>query len=347
MTDIESRVTASLAARADQRIDVHRLREGAIARARVLRRRRRMFGTAGLAGVATVAVLLAGPLAPPVAPPSLGVASALDRPQDIGTDPALLHFDVELGGLDAGSAEWISAGGYERAIIYDATDQQWASVYIAHTQAALDAAAPPTSGQVEQTTVGGRPAALRRIQIGDITWELRWQPTDGVFAVVYVNRDDRALAVTVAEAVRLDRAQRCAVPLRLTELPVGATWTECQTRMRHAPAAGQGVWLRSGVTLRQGDGDRVLIWAEPVEPGGPPTTFQPDRTVAGHPAQWRTADMRGLWAPVFGPIDVFVGGYDPDRADWLTEAEAVWLAERLAVAADLTNPATWPERAVG
>jgi hypothetical protein len=48
----------------------------------------------------------------------------------------------------------------------------------------------------------------------------------------------------------------------------------------------------------------------------------------------------------FGPLDVFISGVEPDTAEWLTEQDAAWLAERIQVVVDASEPETWPIRAV-
>jgi hypothetical protein len=359
MTDLESRVTASLAARAQRSVEVDRLRSGALLRASAMRRRRARRGV-GLAGLA--AVVLAGALtlpgalgssgqAPPTTlPPATGTAPAAEAPQAIGTDPAVLHFDLDLAGLDVSATEWVSSLGYERAMLHDGSGSEpWASVYLAHTSEALEAAAAPalatTRRPAEQTTVDARPATLQRVVVvstGGVTWELRWQPRPGIQAAVSV-RDDRALAFTVAAAIRLDRAQRCAVPLRLSELPAAAAWVRCQTMLRRAaPRPDLSPSAHWGVTVRRADGHDVLVWA-----GEPGRTTEPlDLTVAGHPARWRP-DLPGLWVAGFGPVDVFITAVPPTEPGWLTQLDAVWLAERVQVAGDLDAPGTWPARAVG
>ena len=146
-------------------------------------------------------------------------------------------------------------------------------------------------------------------------------------------------------ALRLDRAQRCVTPMRLSSLPDGARWTACRTAVR----PGQGVegvaWRWSGLTIQQPDGERVgLAVAAEREVFG--WDFTPDRVVAGYPAQWRTEGTRGMWIPGFGPVSLFVGERDAFHADLLSEEEAVWYVEHLQVSDDLTNPAAWPTAAV-
>jgi hypothetical protein len=355
MIDIESRVAESLTARADRPVEVDRLRASALTRARTIRRRRRALGAAALALV--VALVVAGSLAgprflrvapsgvprPTTLPEAVGVAPAAERPQDVGMDPGVLHFDLDLTSLRPDATEWVSGNGYERAIVYSAGEQPWAQVYIAHSVASLAVAVAPT-GSLELTTVDGRPAALRRVvdEHGRVTWDLRWEPLGGVQAAVFVNGDDRGLAATVARALRFDHAQRCAVPAHLTELPTGSRWIECRTMVR---TVSPGRWAHSALVIRDGDGHEALIWLVPATSS---SAFAPNRTVGGLPAEWSTTpDSLGLWMPEVGGLDLFIGENHPERGEWLNEAYAVHLMERLEVATDLESPATWAVRAVG
>lgn len=71
-----------------------------------------------------------------------------------------------------------------------------------------------------------------------------------------------------------------------------------------------------------------------------------DLTVVGQPARWRHDVQPGLWIHQFGPVSVFILAVAPDEPAWLTQPDAVWLAERIQVADDLAAPETWPVRAV-
>src|SRR5262245_50916422 len=140
MTDFESRIADSLQARADRRIETDRLRAGAVTRAGRLRWRRRVVTSLGAATVAALiltAVLVRpapspdGPAQQTTLPTAVGVSGAADNPGAIGTDPAILHFDVDLEPLDAAglavtSTEWISVSGYERVVLYGPGDTLWA-----------------------------------------------------------------------------------------------------------------------------------------------------------------------------------------------------------------------------
>lgn len=216
-------------------------------------------------------------------------------------------------------------------------------------------------GEPRQTTVDDRPATIQKVTQSDLdelgppdtlppatriaslegfgakgpTWVLRWQPVDGLHAIVQVRGDDRELAFEVAGALRLDRAQRCAMPLRLAAIPAGAEWTGCRTALAHGPAGGV-TWVRSGIELTGPGDDEVLVYAEDAARADHPgdADVVPNRTVAGHPAWWSTEAPAGLYVPELGPAAVFVEGAD--------EATATQLIEDLTVASDLTQPDSWP-----
>jgi hypothetical protein len=284
---------------------------------------------------------------------------------------------VAVAELDARDSDWRSGPGYEGVSVTRPDGSTRPDVYIGADVGTLEAARPapgPTldltdgttrplyeEGAEESTTVDGRPGTLQRVTASDPatapprseiagitlpqsfdtpTWVLRWQPVDGLHAIVQVHDGDRDLVYEAAGALRLDRAQRCAMPFRLAAGVVDAEWTECRTALRHDPAGDGVTWLLSSITLT-GGGDEVLVYMEAAElaghPADPPVT--PNRTVAGLPAWWSTDNPAGLYLPEFGPASVFVSGTG--------EAEAAALVENLAVVGELDRPETWPERAVG
>jgi len=222
------------------------------------------------------------------------------------------------------------------------------------------------TGPAESVTINGRPGTLKKLTAADretslqhpagvpeskiealvgsdssYAWVLTWQPVDGLNAVVSVRNRDKAVALATAEAMRLDRAQRCAVPATVTHVPAGATLSECRTAVRRTPIAGRGVWVSSQLKLRK-PGVEASVWLEDAKrPRHKHDTsqFTPQLTVAGHPAQWLTADPKGLWILNFGAAEVFVSGVGKD--------EAVRIAGGLTITTDLFHPETWPKRPVG
>jgi hypothetical protein len=406
-TDFESRIADSLHARADRPIETAGLRTAALARARVIRRRQVSGAVAGAGlAVAAVAVVAAGVTAaspgpaadgPAASPesdvvevmgsttlPGLpGVPSAAEQPAAVGTDPAALHFDVDLAALAATASDWHSGPGYEGVTVPITDDTPRVDLYIGPDAGALDAARPNPGPYVilddggvtrlydeaapEPTTVDGRPATLQEVtprydgsgvpegaraagfeafqhgQDGPV-WVLRWQPVAGLHVIA--QSSDQDLVYAAAAALRVDRAQRCAVPLRLSAAPAGAEWTECRTMLRHDPAGEDLAWALSSLTLSRTGGDPIVVYAEDAEQAGHPADTElivPNRTVAGYPAWWSEESPAGLYVPAFGPAGnqaaVFVAGTD--------EALAVWLVEHLRVAGELDRPDTWPGIPVG
>lgn len=159
-----------------------------------------------------------------------------------------------------------------------------------------------------------------------------------------VTGQDHELAVPVARAVRLDVVQRCAMPLQLSELPAGARWHECQTRMRSTSPG----WIYSGLIIDRTDGKQIFIWADGRRGVDRARSFEADQTVGGYRAEWLTGGSpgTGLWIPDFGPIDLFITAVNAGDSAWLKQDDVRWLAERLQPSLNTDDPASWPARAV-
>ncbi len=349
MSDIETRLVASLTARVDRAVEIDGLAQGAVARAGRIRGRRRVVGAAAAVVLLVSGLLGVHTLLPErkdtTLPVALGIPSAASRPEGIGTDPGLLHFDIDLDGFkEPAYTDWLSGEDYEGVSVYAADNSLLAAVYLAPSATDLKRALRPLNSGAVDTSVGGRAAKAGTFDVGvqglQYT-DLRWEPRDGIFAAVWA--PDVASAVRAFGAVRLDRAQRCVTPLRLAALPEGARWTACETVVRAGQVPGGHVWRRSELTVLQPGGERVRLWAAAEHDVA---EFEPDRVVAGHRAQWVTEGMRGMWIPEFGPVSLFVGEGNAFHADLLSEEEAVWYAERLQVTEDLTNLGAWPTAAV-
>ena len=355
MTDLESRVSDVLTRRAQRPIEVERLCANAVRRATARRRRRAIAGAAALVvAVAAVVGLVerpghAGPQTP------LPLESAAPR-GGIGSDPALLHFGLDMSAFDgrATSTEWISGMGYEAVHVYadDApNNRRWVDVTLSPTDASRTARldpqlATPLADAGRELLVAGRPAWLQQVTYrGDPAWLLRWQPARDVFGAVIVTGQDERLATRVARAVRPGWVQRCVMPLRLAELPPGVRWQECQTRVSSASPG----WIYSGLILARADAKQVFIWADGRRDADHAASFKADRTIDGYPAQWLSGGSSGtgLWIPDFGAIDLFITAVDSHDSGWLRPDDARWLAERLQPSPNTGDPSSWPPRAVG
>ncbi|MEV4140329.1 hypothetical protein AB0J72_50235 [Dactylosporangium sp. NPDC049742] len=350
MSGIEDKLVRSLAARAGAtQVEAGELARLAVRRAGRMRARRRV------AGVAAAVVLIVGAAVGVQAmlpqrkdttlPVALGVPSALSRPEGIGADPALLHLDLDLKAFDdVGVVDWVSGEDRESVTVYGQDHELVAAVYVAPTVVDLKRGLRPLSSAAVDVTVGGRPGRADTFDPGNGQrfTDLRWEPVDGIFVAVWAR--DLAAAQRVYGAVRLDRVQRCVTPMRLSELPAGARWVECQTATKVTQERSAGEWAWSGLVVAQADVERVRLWAaEPAAADG--ARFAPDRVVAGRSAQWLTDGMRGLWVPGFGPVSLYVLEATAFHADLLSEDEAAWYVEHLQVYDDLTNPDAWPTSA--
>jgi hypothetical protein len=305
----------------------------------------------------------------PTTLPGLPVlAGAAADPATVGTDPRVLHFDIYLDPIGATASDWASGPGYEKFVVpYDAAGRA-IEVLIGRDPAVLEERRERPGVHVRTTDgrrvstetpagtveIGDRTATLARetgpgelagnqvavgsVQGTGIGWILRWQPVDGLYAVAQVvnaSEADRETVRTVAGALRLDQAQRCATPLRLAATPAGSRLTTCRTSVSRAPVAAAGVWRLSSLEYTRADGTTASVWTEakPQRVAHDLAQFQANRAVNGAPAQWRTADPAGLWLLEYGPAEVFVSGAG--------EAESIALVSGLTFAPDLTATGTW------
>jgi hypothetical protein len=311
---------------------------------------------------------------PTTLPELTGVAPAADDPAVVGTDPLALHFDVYLASFNATASVWTSAPGYEAFTTPYGADGEFIEAMIGRDPAVLDAKRDPpgttfyladgtmvpsfTEVPAGTVAVNGRTATLYQVvgkegaetepprgmvsglmRRGDTpAWVLRWQPVDGLHAIVQVYGYGRGVAEAVAGALRLDHAQRCATPLRLATPPAGGTLRLCRTSVRQTPSGTAGVWLSSSLefALPSGTTARVSTEAKPERVAHDLAQFHPRHTINGARAAWLDAEPRGLWLLEYGPApaEVFVAG--------LSEAESVQVVTGLSFSPDLTTAASWP-----
>jgi len=294
-TDLEQVLAASLRDRADagSPIDPVPVMRSAVARGQRLRRRRRVAGglvaaaVVAAAGVYGVAATQRGaPVAGPrpgasvrgSAPasvdlallPAAATASALARPELVGTDPRVVHFSVDEMAAASWLSRWHVTAAYESADIQ--REDYQAYVAVSRDAAALPPAEsflrafgavtdPPVDVRVGDRpatlTVGRlRPTARRGPASPDPTaiWSLVWQPAAGLWANVQVQTTSLDRALQVAGLVRFDRAKRCALPFRL-ETPAGSAVAECAVTL----SADRGhIFGQGSLTFRDGTGTRTL-----------------------------------------------------------------------------------------
>ena len=169
--------------------------------------------------------------------PASGAPGAAQRPDLVGTDPGTLHFDVDTAALNASGISWRSDKGIELADVWNREVNHFNTWFGLSPQ--KDTALAGVGGSAlnglgikpTDTTILGRPATIEdfgKLMGGDLgVWRLTWQPVDGLWAVVMVNAESVDAAMTAAQTLKLDRAQRCVTPMHLSSLPNGYTWTGC------------------------------------------------------------------------------------------------------------------------
>ncbi|WP_444952147.1 hypothetical protein [Micromonospora ureilytica] len=277
MRDLDELIVTSLREGADTDVDAQALLAGAVGRGRTQVRRRRISLGLGFAMVVamTVGAITAGPrlwpgmnaddqrwdLAAPspgwrdpaALPGAPGVPGAADRPDLVGTDPGLLHFDAPTLTANAEHRRWTSADGYEQ--IEAGINGRIVYAAISANMSLLDAA--PRQGAQRQGFV------------------LREQPVPGLW--LRVDAPSQQIARQVARTVDLGHAQRCALPFQLSTLPAAARVTSCSVSFgRHTYSSGGVLISRShdGATME-------------VQAGHDPQSTsrkQPNYTITGKPA---------------------------------------------------------------
>jgi hypothetical protein len=381
--DIEQAITETLRTHADREVDTDALLAGATGRARVLGTRRKLIVAGAVvaaltvtgAAVATVPALRALPqpagptdtAQPDVTPPPPGgyhvpslpvadrVAGAAARPDLVGMDPDVLHFDLAAEAAGAYQVRWTVGEGHE-------------SVDIGGTKSRLRLDLGPDRGKLDnldriggfsdiwpsgattgggnprkqptrQITIGGRPATLdeTRYDEGASVWVLRWQPVDGLWARVETGGVDRDGALAFADKVRpaLDRSRRCVVPTQVPKLPSGLRWTGCGVAFSGYDAA---MWS-SILTFADASGEAISVRA-----GGPPapgSASSTNRTVGGHPAVWSGRSLTIMYPDSGAAVVELAPGTAP------SEQAATRLGEAVEMHGRSGEPDSWPARAVG
>ncbi|MDG6107942.1 hypothetical protein Daura_25325 [Dactylosporangium aurantiacum] len=362
-------------------VDVAALRAGTMARVRAARRRRAALVT--VAAVAAFGVVVAtvprlvpegGRGAEPGAPPSVSAApsrpvvraaalpssdapGAAQRPDTVGTDRGVLHFDVDLAAFHGTGTWWRSGRGVERGEVWTGPGgagdyRHTATVVISQSLDTARAGGP--GGETDTTpvevTVAGRPGQTQAFPeawgAGTTVWTLWWQPVDGLWAVVTMEAaagDPVDAVVTAAEGVRFDRSQRCAVPIRLDSPPAGTEWESCTTAMEPA-AANARSWQTGSLSFRTAAGGTLqLSYGNFSDAAVEGANFVPNRTVAGRPAMWYQGEAWQLAVPDGDGRNLFVG----IRGDGVTEQDALALAAAAVFSDNLIDLSTWPARPVG
>jgi hypothetical protein len=321
-----AQASAALGARAAGPVELSALLATATADGRGRARRTR---TARLvaAAAAVLAVggfgLVAGPR--PVDPPPLrfdvgpfsfgdtrlprapGVPGAMTRPDLVGTDPAVLHFDAPGLTDRARWHTWTAGPGYEKLeAAYGTNDIVYLT--IGRDRRAMDAVAPEESLRAVRTT----------------------KVTEGLWLRVEATRDP--LIDEVDLTVDLAQSQRCVLPYRLPTRPRGTRVDTCYVGFR------SGHYAEGGLVLRSANGRSMEVQAQYV-PGFP------NRKTANHQCGDRPAflfpggqEVEVLLGYAGFYLSARIGG--PHRGFALADADALLAA--VTIASDVELMRTWP-----
>jgi hypothetical protein len=362
MTDLESRIADALRHRPDPDVHVDTLTRRAVVAGRARRRRTVVAAVAAVVAVVGVGIGVGvavgrsgrddAPAVPPTEQntnlPSDPVSpTAADRPSAVGTDPGVLHFDLDGSAISFSDWRFETTAGREQitlAIVGGAGGSGPFTVDVRLSPDPLPAG--PEFGEFrldheERTEVDGRTATWRtftaEVGVQNRYQSLSWEPVAGLYAQVSTAMDmDLATVRQIAAAARFDRAQRCVAPVRVTALPAGARWTGCRVQLRAEADPSAGLWISSRFTLVLAAGNEVEVH---IDPGGT-SGFQQNRTVNRRPARWESASLRigGI-----GPFEAAVFGNDGR----LQEVDAVKLGAGIKPVGDPGDPTTWAPRPVG
>lgn len=321
MNKVEELITAVLHGRADREVDGTTLVRSAVTRGRKYRRRRkaqRYTGAVALS-VATVAAVAALPhvlrdvggdahfaASAMTLPDALDEPTALVAPDRVGRDPGIVHFDAPEVLSDARLYTWTSGEGYERlSVVVDET--QFVDITIGTNGDVL--AAVPREGMAPST--------------------VREQPVDGLW--LEVRASGESLARQALDTVRLDRAQRIALPFQLSTLPDTAIPVTAYVGF------SSGKYVHGGVVLRSENGNTMEVQAEYLDvPAGRRSA---NHTVAGRPAYLYPSqdELEILDFP-----DLYLSARLGKAYSGFTIEEAETVLAGVSVAPEVHEMTTWP-----
>ncbi|SCG58738.1 hypothetical protein [Micromonospora inositola] len=358
MTDLDQRIASVLRERAEGETDTHRLLRDsrALGRRRQLRRRAAtgtalaLVGVLGAVGVTgTDLTGLPGRLpwtaatpavAAPVPPRADGAPAAATDPARIGTDPQVLHFGVDPA--QARYLGWSASGAQVEEVRLEAVRGVPVRVQVTRSAEAFDglylenfpndvATTPPRfDGAVREVRSPLRPAGSPAASTGGLV--KAWQPVPGVYARAAMLGYDRDAFDRSVAALRWDEARRCVAPLRLTDLPPGATIGGCTVNVAGFPGG-----IDVELTLRRGESSTMWVRLQyAVAIAGSRTDG--NRTVDGRPA-YLYPDGDKLELLGIPKTHLIADFRWPGKG--FTETDAATVLAGARVAKDLTRPETW------
>ncbi|MBQ1032050.1 hypothetical protein KBX26_18820 [Micromonospora sp. C97] len=344
-SDLDEQLASTLKHRAGGDVDPTPFVQHARIRGRRLRLRRRALIAGGVAAacaaLTSVVLVLPGgrttddPIVPASAlmlPEARGAATV--RPEEVGADPATVHFSP--GALVSGAeyATWRAGRGIESVEFRGRSGQ--ARFVLARTEVLLD--------ELQQTlSSAGRPQPRSDVRVGDRPgvawfdpsgdrqlWFVRWQPVDGLWAQLDTYAPTRDEATGTAGRVRFDGAHRCVVPFRLESVPPGGRLLECSVTFGRS---ARGTFVEGALVVGDASGRWLTVRAQPAPAGG---ARAGDLTVGPYRARRQGSDVLEMTVEPF-VVEAFRKGW----GDGYTEAEGLTILGGYRPVGDPSRPETW------
>ncbi|WP_327041775.1 hypothetical protein OG400_00465 [Micromonospora ureilytica] len=345
-SDLDEQLAATLRHRAGGDVDPAPIVEHARYRGRRLRLRRRGLIAGGVAAacVALTSVVLAIPGVRSTDDPIMPAAALMlpeaqsdgtVRPEEVGADPATVHFTTDALLNDAEYATWRTGRGIESVELQGPSGQ--ARFALARTEALLN-------GLQQTLSSAGRPQARTEVRVGDRTgvawfdpsgdrklWFVRWQPADGLWAQLDTYATNRDEAAGTAGRVRFDGAHRCVVPFRLESMPPGGRLLECSVTLGRS---ARDSFVDGSLVVGDASGRWLTVRAQ-FSPAG--DEAGPGDLAAG-PYRVRRQGSDVLKMVVKScHVEAFLKGW----GNGYTEAEGLAVLGGYRPARDLDRPDTW------
>ncbi|MGW5557924.1 hypothetical protein ACWER9_11940 [Micromonospora sp. NPDC003944] len=347
-SDLDQQLATTLKHRAGDDVDPTAIVETARRRGRRLRRRRRGFVAGGVAAVcvAVTSVVLTIPggrspddlIMPATAlmlPQAPTQAGAIARPEEVGADPAVVHFSADSLVSDADVATWRAGRGTESVEFRGPSGQ--ARFVLARDHAALDTLQQTLSSEGRpqggvHVRVGDRPAVAWFDPSGDRKlWFVRWEPADGLWAQWETYAATVEQATDSASRVELDRAHRCVVPFRLESLLPDGRVLECSVTLGRS---ARDPFVEGSLVVGDASGRWLTVRAQPAPGGGQARSG--DLVAGPYRARRQGSDVLEMTVEPFA-VEAFRKGW----GNGYTEAEGLTILGGYRSARDLDHPDSW------
>ncbi|MER7588797.1 hypothetical protein ABTW72_14805 [Micromonospora sp. NPDC127501] len=345
-SDLDEQLATTLKHRAGGDIDPTPIVQQARHRGRRLRLRRRGLIAGGVAAacVALTSVVLAIPGVRSTDDPIMPAATLMlpeaqsdgtVRPEEVGADPATVHFSTDTLVSDADFASWRTGRGIESVEFRGPSGQ--ARFVLARTEGLLDGLQQTLSSQ-------GRPQGRAEVRVGDRSgvawfdpsgdrklWFVRWQPADGLWAQLDIYATTRDEAAGTASRVRFDGAHRCVVPFRLESLPPDGRLLECSVTLGRS---ARDAFVEGSLVVGDASGRWLTVRAQ-LAPAGDDVR-RGDLVAGPYRARRQGRDVLEM---VVKPCHV--EAFRKGRGNGYTEAEGLAILGGYQPARDLDRPDTW------